>query len=104
MTVLRFLLLFSLLSVPAQAQSTPPLERLISVNLQNESLSQALITIGKAGQFSFSYNPAILNQSRTVTLRVSNRPVREVLGQLFGSSVRLRARGNHVIQIGRAHV
>ncbi|MBC8152255.1 MAG: STN domain-containing protein [Bacteroidetes bacterium] len=97
MTFSRLVLFYLLLSASAQAQSTPPLERLISVNLQNESLNQGLVVIGRAGQFSFSYNPAILNQTRRVTLRVTNRPVREVLGQVFGGSVRLRARGNHVI-------
>jgi hypothetical protein len=97
MTFPRFLLFFLLLSASAQAQSTPPLERLISVSLQNEPLNQALTIIGRAGQFSFSYNPGILNQSNSVSLRVINRPVREVLGQVFGGSVRLRSRGNHVI-------
>lgn len=97
MTSFRILILSLLLSSALQAQPVPPLERLISLNLRNEPLNQALATISRAAQFSFSYNPAILNQSRPVTLRVTNRPVREVLGQLFGGSVRLRARGNHII-------
>ncbi|MBC3784071.1 STN domain-containing protein [Spirosoma utsteinense] len=97
MTSIRLLILLFFLSDTLQAQSVPPLERLISLTLRNESLSQALATISQVGKFSFSYNPAILNQARPVTLRAVNRPVREVLGQLFGGSVRLRSRGNHVI-------
>lgn len=97
MTTFRAFIFFFFISADLIAQPTPPLERLISLNLRNEPLSQTLTTIGRAGRFSFSYNPAILNQSRPVTLRVTNRPVREVLGQLFGGSVRVRMRGNHVI-------
>lgn len=89
--------MYLLLSISLRAQSTPPLERLISLTLQHEPLVQALAIISRAGQFSFSYNPAIMNQSRPVTLRVTNRPVREVLNQLFGAGVRLRSRKNHVI-------
>ena len=97
MTTLRSFILFLFLSAGLRAQPTPPLERLISLNLRNEPLSEALAIISRAGQFSFSYNPAILSQSRPITLRVANRPVREVLGQIFGGSIRLRTRGNHVI-------
>ena len=95
--ITRLLLLFLLVSATLRGQPTPPLERLISVNLRNEPLSQALATISRAGRFSFSYNPAILSQNWPVTLQITNRPVCEVLGQLFGGSVRLRVRGNHVI-------
>ncbi|WP_077919034.1 STN domain-containing protein [Spirosoma sp. 209] len=97
MTSLRIFVFLLLTPVLLRAQPTPPLERLITVTLRNEPLSQALTTISRTGQFSFSYNPVVLNQSRPVSLRVVNRPVREVLGQLFGGTVRLRSRGNHVI-------
>ncbi|MBO0935364.1 STN domain-containing protein [Fibrella sp. HMF5335] len=99
MTAFRTILLVIglLVSVLSEAQTRPPLERLISLNLRNESLEQALTAISRAGQFSFSYNPTLLTQRPPVTLRVVNRPVREVLGQLFGGSVRVRVRGNHVI-------
>lgn len=93
----RCLLLLFLLPALTWAQATPPLERLISVDVRNERLSTVLMAISRTGQFSFSYNPAILNESRPVTLRLVNRPVRDVLGQLFGGSVRIKSRGNHVI-------
>jgi hypothetical protein len=97
MTTFRLLILFVLLSGRLVAQSMPPLERLISLDVRNESLTQTLTAISRAGKFSFSYNPALLNQAKPVTLRVTNRPVRDVLGQLFGGTVRLRSRGNHII-------
>ncbi|GAB2581973.1 STN domain-containing protein [Spirosoma areae] len=89
-----FLVFFPIL---ANAQPTPPLERLISVDFRNERLQTVLSRISRDGNFSFSYNPALLNQAQSVTLRATNRPVRDVLGQLFGSSIRLKMRGNHVI-------
>jgi len=97
MTSFRILICLLCLTTSLQAQSVSPLDRLITLNLSNELLEQALTAIGRAGQFSFSYNPTMLGQRQPVTLRVASRPVREVLAQLFGSSIRLRARGNHVI-------
>lgn len=97
MATIRILFLFLCLSGGLAAQSLPPLERLISLDVRNEPLTQTLTAISRAGKFSFSYNPALLPQTKPVTIRVTNRPVRDVLGQVFGGSVRLRSRGNHVI-------
>ncbi|AQG78374.1 STN domain-containing protein [Spirosoma montaniterrae] len=97
MTRFRTVVLLFLLPLSLIAQPAPPLERLVSIDLRNETLSQALAKISQAGKFSFSYNPALLPANRTVTLRATKRPVRDVLGQLFGGSIRLRTRGNHII-------
>ncbi|MBC7572618.1 MAG: STN domain-containing protein [Spirosoma sp.] len=97
MTSFRILVCLFCLTTSLRAQSVSPLNRLITLNISNEPLEQALTAISRAGQFSFSYNPALLQQRQPVTLRVASRPVREVLAQLLGNGIRVRARGNHVI-------
>ena len=93
-----YLLVACLLTLTAGAQTVTPLERLISVDLRNERIEDALKQIEQQGRFSFSYNPAILTGSRQVTLRLTNQPVRIVLTQLFrGSSVAFKTRGNYII-------
>ena len=96
MKTFLFLLICLFLPQLLQAQA-PPLERTISVNIQNERLNTALDVISRAGDFSFSYNPAILNQNSLITLRLSNSTVRTVLNQLFKGSITFKSRGNHVI-------
>ncbi|WP_046246356.1 peptidase associated/transthyretin-like domain-containing protein [Hymenobacter terrenus] len=84
-------------SPPLIAQTAPPLERLISVDLRNEALGAALEQISRAGGFTFSYNPAHIVVSGPVTVRLTQTPVREVLNQVFNGSVVYNSRGNHVI-------
>ncbi|GAA4454390.1 hypothetical protein GCM10023189_20770 [Nibrella saemangeumensis] len=93
-----FLLFISWLSfLSALAQPVPPLERIISVDIRSERLGNILNAISREGRFNFSYSPTVVNENSTVTLRVSNAPVREALNQLFRGTVTYKSRGNHVI-------
>ncbi len=79
------------------AQNTPPLERVISVKINNEKLDLALKTISNAGNFSFSYNPDELDINKRVSVSAQNQPVREVLNTIFGNTATFRNRGNYII-------
>lgn len=93
-----FLLFFTWLSfLAAFAQPTPPLERLISVDMRSERLVNVLNAISREGRFNFSYSPSVINENSTTSLRVSNAPVREALNQLFRGTVTYKSRGNHII-------
>ncbi|WP_461086393.1 STN and carboxypeptidase regulatory-like domain-containing protein [Spirosoma flavus] len=92
-------LLFVLLSLSLQAQSVPPLDRIISVDIRNEKMESALRQISQAGRFEFSYNPARINGATLVTLRLVNTPVREVLNRLFQRQIMVKSRGNHIILV-----
>ncbi|MGV3556887.1 STN and carboxypeptidase regulatory-like domain-containing protein [Larkinella arboricola] len=93
--ILLFLFCCALLHL-ASAQSTPPLERVVSVDFANERLDNALKTIASKGQFSFAYNSTIINPSSTLTLRTTNT-VRAILNQIFRGTITYKARGNHLI-------
>ncbi|WP_338867948.1 STN and carboxypeptidase regulatory-like domain-containing protein [Spirosoma sp. SC4-14] len=101
MTLLRYFLFFSCLlaSGSVVGQSTPPLERLISVDIRNQHLEEALRQISKAGQFEFSYNPSQLDKNAVVSVRLTNVPVRQVLMQVFSTTMTFKSRGNHVILV-----
>ncbi len=88
--------LFLLLAASLQA-APPPLDRIISVSIQNERLGSALNIISRAGNFTFSYNSALINENTLVSVRASNAAVRSVLTQLFRGTVTYKSRGNHVI-------
>ncbi len=76
------------------AQSIPPLERIISLKINNERLDNALKTISTAGSFSFSYNPDEIDINKRVSVSVQNQPVREVLNVIFGNTATFKNRGN----------
>ncbi|RRB06544.1 STN and carboxypeptidase regulatory-like domain-containing protein [Larkinella rosea] len=91
-----FFLVFWWLIQPALAQSTPPLERVVSVDFTNERLDNALKIISTKGQFSFAYNATIINSNNTLTLRATNS-VRALLNQIFRGTLTYKSRGNHII-------
>ncbi|GAB3011081.1 STN and carboxypeptidase regulatory-like domain-containing protein [Spirosoma pulveris] len=83
----------------AFAQGIPPLERLITVDIRNAPLENALREISRAGRFEFSYNPARIDGKAAVTVRLTNAPVREVLNRVFQSQITFKSRGNYVILV-----
>ena len=99
MASLRFsvFLISFLITARLLAQSTPPLERIISVDIRNERTESALRKISREGRFEFSYNPTRIDPNALVTVRLTNVPVRQVLNQVFPGSVTFKSRGNHVI-------
>ena len=56
----------------------PLLERNISISINNEKTDAALNIIAKQAGFNFSYNPAIIENNKLVTLTVTKKTVREV--------------------------
>ena len=99
MTPIRFslVLFWLLLTTRLLAQSISPLNRLISVDIRNQRLEEALREISREGRFEFSYNPARVDRNALVTVRLNNVPVRQVLNEVFASRMTYKSRGNHVI-------
>lgn len=95
---------YCLLLLPSaycQAQPASPLDRVVSVDVKNERISEVLRQLSQQADFAFSYNPAVVNDTRLVTLRTGRQPVRVVLTQLFsGQPITWKARGNHVLLLG----
>ncbi len=96
---MRYFLLCFFISLRLSAQSIPPLDRVISVDIRNATLDNALRQISRAGRFEFSYDPTRIDGTTTITLRLTNTPVREVLSRVFVNRVAFKSRGNHVILV-----
>lgn len=83
------------------AQPVSPLDRVVSVQVRNERVSEVLRQVSQQADFAFSYNPAVVNDTRLLTLRTGRQPVRVVLTQLFtGQSITWKVRGNHILLLG----
>jgi CarboxypepD_reg-like domain len=75
----------------------PILERPISLKVTNEKTSTVLDIIAKQGNFSFSYNSEILDGNNRISIWIVDKPVREVLNQIFKGSITFKATKNYVI-------
>jgi hypothetical protein len=96
--MMRTALCLSLICAAFAARSQAPLlERKISVSLQNERIDTALKRISVAGNFTFSYNPSIMDARKAVTYTFINKSVREILDEIFKGTVHYKARGKYII-------
>lgn len=75
----------------------PLLERVISITIEAERVDVALQKISQQGNFTFSYNPSVIEASRIVNGSFHGMTVREILDELFQGAVQYKARGNYVI-------
>lgn len=80
----------------AQSQ-IPLLERKVTVSILNERLDVALKRIAAAGNFTFSYNPEILDDDKIVKYNFVDKSVREILDEVFKGSVDYKSRGKYLI-------
>ncbi len=81
----------------AEDPKTPLLERVITVNFEQETVASALKRIGELAGFTFSYNSNILDANRLISYEASNKTVREVLDYLFKGSIQYKERRKHII-------
>jgi hypothetical protein len=73
------------------------LDKLITLNIREQPVSEVLNKMSKAGDFYFSYNGKLFNQDSVVNISMRNKPVRDVLDQLFTGKVDYKEIGEHVI-------
>ena len=90
-----FLFLFSALS--AQNNPVPPLEREVTIHIDNQTIESALTEISAQTDVVFSYNPIAINSNDSVNLDISDKTVRLALNLLFNDKVSYKVKGKYVI-------
>ncbi|NIG57402.1 STN and carboxypeptidase regulatory-like domain-containing protein [Chitinophaga sp. Cy-1792] len=96
--LLRHWLLFALLllfSGNVIAQSI--LDRKIDVDIRKRPLDEALQTIAKKGNFTFSYVSNIISQDSIVSISQKNASIREILDKLLNGDYQYKEHGNYLI-------
>src|SRR5262245_40600841 len=78
----------------AQAQGI--LDRVVSLEANRQRLDNVLEILSNKGNFYFSYNSNIVRRDSLVSISVSNKTVRQVLGQLFDDSYEYMQSGNYI--------
>jgi hypothetical protein len=97
-SVLACLFFFGWMTSVCHAQERH-LSKKITLSVTSVPLEDALITIGKAGNFTFSYNADLIDPNQKVTLQANNRNVDALLTDLLGERVRKKEVGDHVILV-----
>jgi len=92
-----FLLLVSIFAGAGtlRAQGIP--DRPISLEIKSQPLGDVLEIISNQGNFYFSYNSNIISKDSLVSITVNNKPLRQVLDQLFRNRYTYRISGKYII-------
>jgi len=73
------------------------LKRKISFEAENLPLEQMLLGIANVGDFSFSYNPQIIQGDSLINLKVVDSNISAILDHVFHGTVVYKVSGNHLI-------
>jgi hypothetical protein len=89
--------LLSFSEAGAQSQGMPLLERSVTISFENETLEAALKKVSQQAGFTFSYNPSVIKAGRIISGNYVNKTVREILDELFKTTIDYKQRGNYII-------
>src|SRR5262249_55427514 len=73
------------------------LGKTISVEVNRQRIDNVLEIISNKGNFYFSYNSSIINRDSLVSFSAVNKPVRQILAQLFPDNFDFVESGNYII-------
>lgn len=95
---IKHILLAFLLSFSAVCRGQEnPLERRLSLTIEQVKLEDALFLISETGSFNFCYNSKLVKAEKLVDVNAADEPVSSILKKLFGDELDLVPVGNHVI-------
>lgn len=83
-------------SVVCFSQATA-LDKKLSINIQNQPLSEILRQIEKVGGVSFSYNSTIIKTDKTNSINALNQTLKQILTGLFGLNFTFTAINNQIL-------
>ena len=82
----------------ANAQTEmPPLERVVSIELNSNSIGEALKMIEEKAGFNFAYQTSLVNESNQLSRTYDSKTTREILDDIFHGEVSYKEKGNYVI-------
>ncbi|MGJ8661715.1 MAG: hypothetical protein ACSHXL_06735, partial [Bacteroidota bacterium] len=92
-------LLLALISIFAVKGQTldPPLERVLSITLEGNSIQETLLTMQENGGFQFGYRSFIIDEEVRLNRVYLNKSTREILEDVFQGKIAYSEKGNYII-------
>lgn len=75
----------------------PPLERPVSLDLNNAGIVEMLKVMEVSGYYTFAYETGLINTNLQLSRRYINKTTRDVLDDVFQGSVVYKEKGNYII-------
>lgn len=99
MHVFKILLFISWWSISMQvlSQEAPPLERIISLDLNHQTIPQVLERMEREGNYEIAYSSSLIDTSIRITRNYNDIRTRAILEDLFQGTIYFKTRGNYII-------
>jgi len=78
------------------AQSDP-LEKRITLQLQEESLEDVLVLLSKETDIRFSYNSQLVNPKTKVTINIQDKTIEDILPMILPPTISYKKVGEHIV-------
>src|SRR6188768_3445927 len=94
-TIFTFIIFLFFINTAIDGQAI--LQKNISLDVNKQRLDNVLEILSNKGDFYFSYNSNIIKKDSLISLRASNKTVKEILSQLFNTTYEFKESGNYII-------
>lgn len=78
------------------------LDRKVSLNFNNTSLTEALFIISETADFNLSYNSNILPSNKVINFNCQNKKLSQVFQEILPTEIEFKTSGNNVILLKKA--
>ena len=95
--LIKSLLFLALMVCSEDLQAQALLQKVVRLSVDNAPLAEVLKSIGRQGDFSFSYNSNAVAGKRLVTIHASAITVEKALDELLKGTCNYKEVGNHIV-------
>ena len=99
---LAFLLFVCLSLMPDQAQAQK--EKTVTLNVQNETVENVFVQLGKQTGLKFFYDQNVVNTAPRIAVKVKNSPLQTVLDKITEQTNLFFNRDNNTISVGKQKI
>ena len=99
---LAFLLFVCLSLMPDQAQAQK--EKTVTLNVQNETVENVFVQLGKQTGLKFFYDQNVVNTAPRISVKVKNSPLQTVLDKITEQTNLFFNRDNNTISVGKQKI
>ncbi|MFC2129673.1 STN and carboxypeptidase regulatory-like domain-containing protein, partial [Bacteroidota bacterium] len=97
--MIRSIALFAMLIIAAGTISAQqsPLNKEVTLHAPGIAVQDALQLLGEVSSMNFSYNSALIDNSRKVTISVDDEKLENVLDEILDEGIQYKVVGNHIV-------
>lgn len=96
-SIIAFAILIGSFGFGLAQETTPPLERKVSLELNGKTVKETLKMMEVQGGYQFAYRTDLIDGSLQLTRTYSDKTTRSVLNDLFAGKITYKEKGNYIV-------